>query len=278
MLPEDIVVDEKTPLGTKVLHDYLDFAKRGVLVTTDESDREPDSDFEVSVADVIRSFGYEVKPQLGVAGFFIDMVVRNPDRPGEYLAAIECDGATYHSGSSSRDRDRIRQDILESLGWKGKIFRIWSTDWFYNPRESTQKLHRFLTDRRNLSLIDEPIDLDDSVVDDLDHDFVESTVKDSDDSSHSEDSEIIIDLVEDKFIEVGDQVTYCPLDSLSDKQTVWITDGESNLKLGIINEQSPVAQVLLGLSEGEIGDLQVTSSAGRKTRQLKVLKIQSRQS
>lgn len=277
MLPEDIVVDEKTPLGTKALRDYLDFAKRGVLVTTDEEDREPDSDFEVSVAEVIRSFGYEVKPQLGVGGFFIDMVVRNPDRPGEYLAAIECDGATYHSGYSVRDRDRIRQEILESLGWKGKIFRIWSTDWFYNPRESTQKLQRFLTERRGQSLIDDPIELDDLDQDDIHFDLAESAASNSNVSSQPDDSEIVIETHEDKFIEVGDQVTYCPLDNPSDKQTVWITDGESNLKLGIINEQAPVAQALLGLSEGDIGELEITSSSGRKTNQLKILKIQSRQ-
>ncbi len=121
MAPEDIVVDERTPLGTETLRDYLDFAKRGVLVTTGDGEREPDSDFEVSVAKVIMAMGYEVKPQLGVAGFFIDMAVRNPDRPGEFLAGIECDGATYHSGFSVRDRDRIRQEILESLGWKGRM-------------------------------------------------------------------------------------------------------------------------------------------------------------
>jgi REase_MTES_1575 len=80
---------------------------------------------------VITALGYEVKPQLGVAGFFIDIAVRNPDRPGEFLAGIESDGATYHSGFSVRDRDRIRQEILESLGWKGRIHRIWSTDWFF---------------------------------------------------------------------------------------------------------------------------------------------------
>lgn len=276
MLPEDIVVDEKTPLGTKALRDYLDFAKYGVLVTTNESDREPDSDFEVSVATFIRSLGYEVQPQLGVAGFFIDMVVRNPDRPGEYLAAIECDGASYHSARSARDRDRIRQEILESLGWKGKIFRIWSTDWFYNPRESAQKLHRFLTERRNISLIDDPIDLDDSVLDDLDHEIVESTVTDLNDSSHSEVSEVIFDSAKDKFIEVGDQVTYCLLESPSEKYTIWITDGESNPNLAIVNEQTPLARALLGLTEGDVGELQITSSAEIKTRQLKVLKIQSR--
>jgi hypothetical protein len=279
MLPGDILVDEKTPLGTKALRDYLDFAKRGVLVLTDESDREPDSDFEVSVAEAIRSFGYEVKPQLGVAGFFIDMVVRNPDRPGEYLAAIECDGATYHSGCSVRDRDRIRQEILESLGWKNKIYRIWSTDWFYNPLEATQKLRRFLSAKHSQSLIDDPSRLDDSFFEDLDleSDLGETNASDSENFPPAEGPESIDDNYGDKFIEVGDQVTYCLLDNSTDKLTVWITDGESNLKLGIINENSPVAQVLLGLCEGDIGDLEVTSSYGRKTNQLKVLKIHSRQ-
>jgi hypothetical protein len=56
------------------------------------------------------------------------------------LATIECDGASYHSALSVRDRDRIRQEILESLGWRGRIWRIWSTDWFRTPRQETEKL------------------------------------------------------------------------------------------------------------------------------------------
>lgn len=152
MQPEDIVLDNKTPVGTRVLRDYLEFAQHGVLARTEVTQREPDSDFEIAVANVIRTLGYEVQPQLGVAGFFLDMAVRNPNRPGEFLAAIECDGATYHSGFSVRDRDRIRQEILESLGWRGKIHRIWSTDWFYNPRRETERLRQFLEQRRQDSL------------------------------------------------------------------------------------------------------------------------------
>jgi very-short-patch-repair endonuclease len=274
MLPEDIIVDEKTPLGTKALRDYLDFAKRGVLVTTDDTDREPDSDFEVSVADVIRSIGYDVKPQLGVAGFFIDMVVRNPDRPGEYLAAIECDGATYHSGFSVRDRDRIRQEILESLGWKGKIFRIWSTDWFYNPRESIQKLHRFLDGRRNQALLEESVELDTAdAEDDPDSVFELRDVYEVGGATVAEDPEFVTDAFDGEYIEVGDRVTYCHADEPGVKHTVWITDGDSNAKLGIINEQSPLAQALLGLCEGESGELETSSHQGRKTSLVKVLKI-----
>ena len=45
---------------------------------------------------------------------------------------IECDGAAYHSAKSARDRDRLRQSVLEQLGWR--IRRIWSVDWFRNTR------------------------------------------------------------------------------------------------------------------------------------------------
>jgi hypothetical protein len=116
MAPEDIVIDETTPEGTQALRYYLEYAKTGVLTDADVAEREPESDFEVSVAEMLRSKGFEPIPQFGVAGYFIDIAVRNPLRRGELLAGIECDGAFYHSSVSVRDRDRIRQEILESLG------------------------------------------------------------------------------------------------------------------------------------------------------------------
>jgi len=264
--PEDIVVDEKTPLGTKALRDYLDFAKRGVLVTTDEGERDPDSDFEVSVANVITSMGYEVKPQLGVAGFFIDMAVRNPDRPGEFLAGIECDGATYHSGFSVRDRDRIRQEILESLGWRGRIHRIWSTDWFYNPRREIERLRGFLEDRRRISAMEEP---EDWVEEEFDDEPPAETVQASV-------AELAAEIAEsagsdDLFVEVGDRVTYCPVDDPADRHSILIVDSESNVKMGLVNENAPLAQALLGLAPGDEGLLDIS---GQRPRQIRVIKVQ----
>jgi transcription elongation GreA/GreB family factor len=267
MSPEDIVVDQRTPLGTKALRDYLDFAKRGVLVTTDETEREPDSDFEVSVANVVTSMGYEVKPQLGVAGFFIDMAVRNPDRPGEYLAGIECDGATYHSGFSVRDRDRIRQEILESLGWQGRIHRIWSTDWFYNPRRESDRLRTFLEERRRISAATDPSDWDGD-------DIEEAGANTEAEAAADELAEVTSTTssgTEDLFVEVGDRVMYCPTTDPNEKHTVLIVDSESNVKMGIINEHTPLAQALLGLSPGDVGDLMIS---GQMARQLRLLKIQ----
>jgi hypothetical protein len=77
-----------------------------------------------------------------VANFFLDIAVRDPDVPEEFVAAIECDGAAYHSCKSARDRDRLRQEILENLGWE--LRRVWSTDWFRNPRAELDRLAREL--------------------------------------------------------------------------------------------------------------------------------------
>jgi very-short-patch-repair endonuclease len=102
----------------------------------------PDSDFEVSVMEALHQAGFESEAQVGVAGFFIDLAVKDPGKPGRYLMGIECDGATYHSAKSARDRDRLRQEVLERLGWR--IRRIWSTDWYSNPQGELEPIIREL--------------------------------------------------------------------------------------------------------------------------------------
>ncbi len=144
MQPEDIVLNEQSSVGHRILKHYLEFAQNGQLAPINPSVGEVENPFEEAIAELLRRHGYDVRPQLGVQGYWIDLVVCHPDKPGEYLAAIECDGATYHSSRSARDRDRIRQQLLEALGWKGKIFRIWSTDWFTNPVKQSNRLLDFL--------------------------------------------------------------------------------------------------------------------------------------
>lgn len=114
------------------LKNFLAYAETGVLETPYTSGHEPESAFEQAVLRALAGRGYQVDPQVGTAGFFIDIGVRHPERPGIYVIGIECDGATYHSSRSARDRDRLRQEILEGLGWR--LHRIWSTDWYRNPK------------------------------------------------------------------------------------------------------------------------------------------------
>ena len=98
------------------------------------------------MADVIRSYGFLADPQVGSAGFRIDIGVRHPEKPGTYLLAVECDGATYHSALWARERDRLRQDVLEHLGWR--FHRIWSTDWFYGRKAEIERLRLVLVGAR----------------------------------------------------------------------------------------------------------------------------------
>lgn len=139
---EDLRTTETTPFGVRALKVFLQYASLGRLDQPVETGRAPDSAFEQDVAVAIRSLGYEVEPQVGTSGFFIDLAVRHPDRPGQYMLAVECDGASYHSTPSARDRDRIRQSVLEGLGWR--FHRIWSTDWFRNAKSETERLHKAL--------------------------------------------------------------------------------------------------------------------------------------
>lgn len=140
--PTVLRVTEDSPRGLVVLRDYLRFAKEGSLSTGRFTARAPDSDFEIEVARAISVHGFDVHTQVGVAGYFLDMAVVDPKHPGRYCLAIEADGATYHSAKSARDRDRLRQGVLEGLGWE--IHRIWSTDWFRDPQGEVKKVLRRL--------------------------------------------------------------------------------------------------------------------------------------
>ncbi|MCI0580401.1 MAG: DUF3320 domain-containing protein [Chloroflexi bacterium] len=134
---DDLDLNRTNARGIVALKRYLKYAETGRLDIPTASGGEPDSPFEEQVASALRQQGYEIATQVGSAGFWIDLAVKDKVQPGRYLLGIECDGATYHSARSARDRDRLRQEVLENMGWQ--IHRIWSTDWFRNP---TRELRR----------------------------------------------------------------------------------------------------------------------------------------
>lgn len=146
----DVRADSSSKLGVQSLRALLEYCETGHLKNTVVTGKPPDSAFEIAVIRKLAAAGYESEPQVGVAGFFIDLAVRNPDKPGEFLMGIECDGANYHSAKSARDRDRLRQEVLEGLGWK--IRRIWSTDWFRNSDAQLQPIVAELERMRTASV------------------------------------------------------------------------------------------------------------------------------
>ena len=129
------------------LKHFLDFAEKGSIAlasATDGSVGDVESPFEAEVVKSLRSKSWEVESQIGVSSFRIDIGVKHPDQPGRYLAGVECDGATYHSSYVAKERDKIRQSVLEGLGWT--LFRIWSPDWWLDRHKATEEIHTLLQD------------------------------------------------------------------------------------------------------------------------------------
>lgn len=136
----DISLESTSSRGVFALKSFLEFAETRRLTAEAIPLEDTDSPFEDAVAEVLAAHGHEVRKQVGCAGFRVDLAVVDPSNRGSYLLAVECDGAKYHSAPVARDRDRLRQQILESLGWR--IHRIWSTDWYRNRRETVERLLR----------------------------------------------------------------------------------------------------------------------------------------
>lgn len=158
MHASDIDLKRTASEGVRLLREYLDFAENGESALqrsiTVEVDDQFDSEFELEVCEFLREKGYVVDTQVGCSGYRIDLGLKRPNS-SDYLMAIECDGAAYHSSKNARDRDRLRQEILERMGWK--FYRIWSTDWFKNQVvEKERLLQAVSTAVTTLSMVEEP--------------------------------------------------------------------------------------------------------------------------
>jgi very-short-patch-repair endonuclease len=136
--------------GVADLRAYLDFAERGPTALSGmgtPTGADPESPFEEDVLAAVKDLGWKAVPQVGCSDYRIDIAVLDPEAPGRYLLGIECDGANYHSAATARDRDRIREAVLRSLGWR--LHRIWSTDWWRDRAHEMSRLQEALESARS---------------------------------------------------------------------------------------------------------------------------------
>lgn len=142
IVPTDIDTENTPAEGVRLLRSYIEFAQQGIVALQKElsyvDSLDFDSPFEEAVYDFLSDNGYNVVTQVGCSGFRIDMAVKHPSQCGKFAIGIECDGATYHSSRTARERDRLRQTVLEDMGWS--IYHIWSTDWIKDQKTEEQKL------------------------------------------------------------------------------------------------------------------------------------------
>jgi very-short-patch-repair endonuclease len=128
--------------GLRFLHDYLEYAERGLAALRPESapgaQAPPRHSLEADVRQELTQRGFTVAAQVGCASYRIDLAVLDPRQPGRYALGIEFDGPSYQQAGTARDRDRLRHEVLQKLGWK--LHRIWALDWTLRRGEEIERL------------------------------------------------------------------------------------------------------------------------------------------
>jgi hypothetical protein len=143
--------------GVQTLRDYLEYAEKGpdILDTPYQRTGAYESSLDEDIASEIQKLGYEVVPQVGCSGYKIDIGVIDPVNPGCYLLGVECDGTTYRSSNSTRDRDRLREQVLKGLGWR--VHKIWSPSWVARRDSEIKRLKDVLEQAQKLRLDEESL-------------------------------------------------------------------------------------------------------------------------
>ncbi len=196
--PDRIDLSRTQARAVADLKHFLEYAERGPTALASAiygSIGDFESPFESAVARAMRDKGWEIHPQVGVSAYRIDLGVVHPDEPGIYLAGVECDGAMYHSSAFARERDKIRQSVLEGLGWT--LFRVWSTDWWTNRAKALETLCASLdetleTDRQRRSEEAEAAEQENSSVSDVEE--VMDTILEGESNSFEDTEHIVVDL------------------------------------------------------------------------------------
>ncbi len=263
MTAADIEAEEHTNPGTYMLKRWLEYAASGMLDAGDETENEPDSDFEVFVIDRIRAMGCKPVPQVGVAGYFVDIGIRHPEWQHGFILGVECDGATYHSAKSARDRDRLRQEILENLGWK--LHRIWSTDWFNNPRQEAERLRKVIGERlaflktREHEYAQTSKQQTAPVVVKIEPATANADPFEPEPAILSAPIQLMPSAKAERRVEVGDTVRVRYL--TDDKRIIKITisNTQSDPSHGVVHHRTPVASALLGAEAGDEVEILVGS-------------------
>lgn len=136
---DDVDPSRTTAEGVRLLRAYIRYAESGGSDLGGAVPARPEMNgFERDVLAALTQAGIGAVPQLGTSGYYLDFALQHPEHPGRFVLAVECDGATYHAAPNARERDRLRQQQLEAIGWR--FHRIWSTDWFRNRPAEVDRL------------------------------------------------------------------------------------------------------------------------------------------
>lgn len=153
---DDLHTTATTKFGIRALKSFLYFAEHGKFDQELDVAIPEERPFEQMVADKLTAAGFTVRNKVGSEGFYLDLAVVDPEHPGRYLIGIDCDGESYRKSKSARDRDRLRKQVLQGIGWK--MYQIWSTEWYRNPEREFQRLLEFLEKVKAQTSLDDQVE------------------------------------------------------------------------------------------------------------------------
>lgn len=135
---DDIDTERGKGKGTLALKLFLNYARTGRMELAGADPNRHQRVFEEQVAAALRTQGYDLHTDVGIAGFFVDLAVSDPAQAGRYVLGVEFDGPSYRYTNGTRDRDRLRENALVMKGWR--LHRIWIFDWFQRPQAELDRL------------------------------------------------------------------------------------------------------------------------------------------
>lgn len=156
LLADDIDASPGKKFGIRALKSFLYFAQHGKYSDSKEFIFPKSTPFEDYVERRLTDLGYTVRRHVGSEGYNIDLAIVDTENPGRYLLGIECDGETYRNAKSARDRDRLRKEVLEAMGWR--MYRLWSADWNRHRERELQRLVEAIEKAKHQKLLDDAVE------------------------------------------------------------------------------------------------------------------------
>ena len=135
----DINLSKTDAKGVVALKRFLDYAQNRIIYLNRNKESCSD-DFIDFIYDKLLDYGYVVDKNIG-KDVGIDLAIFDKAK-NRYVVGLECDGGAYKNLVNTTDRERIRRNVLKSLGWK--IYHVWSPDFYRNPKNEFDKILDFI--------------------------------------------------------------------------------------------------------------------------------------
>lgn len=141
--------DNEGSLAPAILKPFLETMEQEVKPMGEvQNHSKPGVESQITLALTHR--GYQVHECVGLGHHKVDLAIVDDNTPGRYLLGITCDGASYASAQTARQRDRQRPQMLRERGWN--LLPVWSAAWNAEPKKQLERIEAAIAQARTNAL------------------------------------------------------------------------------------------------------------------------------